>query len=98
MTTVPLSEWQKLARTEFPQARIEGDGPFALVPCSPTGKVYLFATKAEAIAVRDHWPCASMCFGNHKGIELCQPRPRPAPVETKSTYVWERDRHERPAK
>jgi hypothetical protein len=99
MSTATLSGWQRFARAEFPQGNLVGDGPFALTPCVPTGKVYLFFTKAEALAVADHWPCQSMCFGNHKVIELRPARnPRPAAPVGKSSYVWERDRHERPAK
>lgn len=99
MNTVPLSGWQKLARAQFPQGNLQGDGPFALVPCSPAAKVYLFWTKAEAEAVADHWPCAPLCYGDHKIIELHAPRaPRRAPVDRKSSYVWERDRHERHAR
>src|SRR5260221_279693 len=79
MTTAIQSVFRTRARQEFPKARIEGDGPFALIPCAPTGKLYLFATKAEAIAVRDNWPCGVMCFGNHVGTTLSPPRPAPPP-------------------
>jgi hypothetical protein len=89
--TETLSGWQRLARAEFPQGRIEGDGPFALVPCNPTGKCYLFWTRESALAVRDGWPCQPLCFGSHKCIELRQPsQPRPQP-EKVGSLVWERD-------
>jgi hypothetical protein len=83
MSTEPLSGWRKLARARFPQARIEGDGPIALIPCNPSAKVYLFFTKESALAVRDHWPCSVMCFGNHKAIDI---RPAPPPRQSNSTY------------
>lgn len=85
--------WHKAARAQFPQGRIEGEGHFALVPCNPTGKVYLFFTVGAALAVRDHWPCAPMCFGNHKCIDIRPVREaRQSNATFRSPAEIERDR------
>jgi hypothetical protein len=92
MNQTPQSEWHKLARSEFPGARIEGDGPYGLIPCSPTGKMFLFWTQAETVAAKNHWPCGVMCFGNHRGVTLRPPRPRPTNIVYRSPSLIEKEK------
>lgn len=93
MTIQTQSEHRLAARRENPQARIEGDGPWGLLPCNPTGKLYLFWSKNEAEAVRTHWPCSPLCFGNHRMVVYrpAKPQPQPAQVAFRNLADMEKD-------
>jgi hypothetical protein len=67
--------YRSLARLEFPDAKIEGTGAYALIPCFPRAKAYLFRTLAEAQhAQTNGWMCAPFCGGTHKGLILRAPK------------------------
>jgi hypothetical protein len=75
MPTVPQSEWRSLARLEFPDAQIIGDGPYALIPCFPRAKAFLFQTLADAQrARRGAVLCSPFCCQKHNGMVLRPPK------------------------
>ena len=75
MATVPQSEWRSLARLEFPDAQIVGDGRYALIPCFARAKAFLYQTFAEADAARRGAVlCAPFCCRKHNGMVLRPPK------------------------
>jgi hypothetical protein len=78
MTMQSLSEYQKAAAARWPQYRIHGDGPHALV-CPTSYSVTLFGYWLEAASemMNDHanWRCKD----SHKLVEI-KPAPQRTPV------------------
>jgi hypothetical protein len=96
-TTKPESIFRTAARARWPRATIEGDGNFCLVvDCYSNKGVWLFATLAEAAALRDSWggDCGhASCFGNwcHRILRLI-PAPEPEPKPKIKSIWYGRDR------
>jgi hypothetical protein len=76
MSSTPQSAWHALARLEFPDTKIIGDGPFLVAPCFPKAIVRLYGTLAEAKHARDRIQCCPFCAGTHRGMILRQPAPQ----------------------
>jgi len=68
--------WHELAKLEFPGAEIIGDGPFALAPCFPKAKAFLFWGRADAVKAMGSLRCCPFCAGKHRVIILRQPKPK----------------------
>jgi hypothetical protein len=85
-----LSEYQQAARLRWPQYRIHGDGPCAVVcPISYSVHLYPFAMMAMSQIALDHsnWACKD----EHKLIEI-DAAPRRAPLTLRNRAAMERDR------
>lgn len=83
-----LSEFQQAARQRWPQYRIHGDGPCAVVcPISYSVHLYPFAMMAMSQIALDHsnWACKD----EHKLVEI-DAAPRRAPITLRNRAVLER--------
>jgi hypothetical protein len=82
------SDYQHAARQRWPQYRIHGDGPCALVcPVSYSVFLFPFAMMAMADIARDH--SNRHCKDEHKLVEL-KAAPQRAPLTLRNRAAMER--------
>jgi hypothetical protein len=77
MSTVPQSEWQRVAAMRWPKADIVGDGCWCfLIECYSNRGARLFQNKADAIAAASKsCGCGGCSVWNHRLSKLELPKP-----------------------